>query len=445
LRLDPNGSVFVVFRDAFPTRHAVAIKTAARAGAATIDAPVPAEGLKTAAQTFTLALWVKPDTEIPLPKERQTAIAFQKQNWAVFAPQGQAKFGNGHAGAGIAAGRNGIVVFEHSARYAPAVITLPANLAERTHVTLVYRADVPTLYVNGREARTGTKGPHVVHAALGAGGSAFRGDCSAPLLFDRALSADEIATLARSESLPSSEPPPVELERDPAGNLRARVWEAGTHSVLFSDGTHLELPAPSLPAAAPLEGPWQVGFPPNLGAPAAATFDKLISWTEHPEPGIRFFSGTATYRKEFDLPVSLFRADRELYLDLGRVEVIASVTLNGQQLPTLWKPPFRVRVDGVVRAGRNQIEIRITNLWPNRMIGDAALPDDVEWQGAAKGSALPARWPDWLVQGQPRPSGRIAFCTRKDVYAKDDPLLPSGLLGPVRIQCAEIKPVPLSR
>jgi hypothetical protein len=227
--------------------------------------------------------------------------------------------------------------------------------------------------------------------------------------------------------------------------LHARIWEAGPHTVLCNDDTRVELPAPALPAAVPLDGPWQVSFPPNLGAPAAATFDRLISWTEHPEPGIRFFSGTATYQKEFDLPASLFGRDRELYLDLGPVEIIARVTLNGQQLPTLWKPPFRIRVDGVARPGSNRLEIRLTNLWPNRMIGDAALPDDIPWQRAATGSALPARWPDWLLQGQPRPSGRIAFCTRKDVYAKDDPLLPSGLLGPVRFQCAEIKPVPLSR
>ena len=145
-----------------------------------------------------------------------------------------------------------------------------------------------------------------------------------------AIQAAEIAPLAGAEPLPSTGPPPVELERDPAGNLRARIWEAGPHAVLFSDDTRVELPVPALPAAVPLDGPWQVSFPPQLGAPAAATFDKLISWTEHAEPGIRFFSGTATYRKEFELPASLFGADRELYLDLGRVEVIARVTLNGQ-------------------------------------------------------------------------------------------------------------------
>jgi len=76
------------------------------------------------------------------------------------------------------------------------------------------------------------------------------------------------------------------------------------------------------------------------------------------------------------------------------------------------------------------------------MIGDAALPDDMDWQPAAKGNQLPARWPDWLLQGKPRPSGRIAFCTRKDVSTKDSPLLPSGLLGPVRSRPAALLLVP---
>jgi hypothetical protein len=72
------------------------------------------------------------------------------------------------------------------------------------------------------------------------------------------------------------------------------------------------------------------------------------------------------------------------------------------------------------------------------MIGDATLPDDMEWQAAGKNSALPKSWPDWLVNGKPRPSGRIAFCTRSRVYSKNDPLLPSGLIGPVSIKTAAV-------
>lgn len=436
LRLDPWGSVFVVFREALPARHAVALEGGGRESAGPAKAPVPPEGLGEAAGTFTLAIWVKPDATIPLPEERKAAVAFQGQNWAVFPPQGEQQYGAGHAGVGIAAGRNGVVVFEHSARHAPAVLTFPADLGARAHVALVYRDGVPTLHVNGREARSGTKGTHAVHATVAAKGPAFRGDRSAPMLFDRALKAEEIAALAEARPFPSIEPPDVELARDAEGGLFARRWGPAPAAARLSDGKTVTLDGAGVPAAVVIDGPWRVAFPPELGAPPGATFERLLSWPEHADPGIRFFSGTATYEKTFDLPGSLFGENRELYLDLGEVAVIARVRLNGKDLPTLWKPPFRACIDGIARPGPNALEIRVTNLWPNRMIGDAALPDDIEWQPAGKGTSLPKAWPDWLVGGKPRPSGRIAFCTRKDVYSKDDPLLPSGLLGPVRVRAA---------
>ena len=230
----------------------------------------------------------------------------------------------------------------------------------------------------------------------------------------------------------------VELFCDDKGALSARLWEAGSFNVTLDSGRDVDLKLQELPAPVRLDGPWQLSFPPNLGAPASSTFGKLISWPVHDDPGIRFFSGTATYILDFDLPESLFGTDRELFLDLGDVQVIARVTLNGNVLPTLWKPPFRINIDGAAKPGKNSISIRVTNLWPNRMIGDATLPDDMEWQAAGKNSALPKSWPDWLVNGKPRPSGRIAFCTRSRVYSKNDPLLPSGLIGPVSIKAAAV-------
>jgi hypothetical protein len=198
---------------------------------------------------------------------------------------------------------------------------------------------------------------------------------------------------------------------------------------------------PELKTAQTLTGPWQVSFPPNLGAPATATFKSLSSWTKHSDPGIRFFSGTATYRTTFDMPSSDIRPPTSVFLDLGSLAVMAEVELNGKNLGVLWKPPFRVRVDGAAKAGTNQLVVKVTNLWRNRMIGDAALPaDDVVWKPKST-FFFPREWPEWLLQGQPRPSGRIVFCARKDVYTAEDPLLESGLLGPVTLQTAEPSPV----
>ena len=186
-----------------------------------------------------------------------------------------------------------------------------------------------------------------------------------------------------------------------------------------------------------ISGGWKVSFPKGLGAPESALFDTLVSFTERPESGIRYFSGTATYEKTFTTNKSFIsKSNSGLYLDLGKVEVIAEVELNGENLGVLWKPPYRVQVDGAIKAGENHLVVHVTNLWRNRLIGDAALPDeDIQWgQKGMVGAVFPAIWPDWIMQGKQRPGGRIAFCSRKAPYGQDDPLLSSGLQGPVTIQ-----------
>ena len=231
-----------------------------------------------------------------------------------------------------------------------------------------------------------------------------------------------------------------DLEQISNGHIQARCRESGVGAkLIYSDGSRTELKPARLPAPVTLAGPWQVAFPPQLGAPASANLERLMSLSEHPDPGVRFFSGTATYRKTFRHRPS---AERSLcHLDLGDVQVIAQVTLNGRDLGTLWKPPFSVNVTEAITSGDNVLEIRVTNLWPNRLIGDAALPDDVSWNRTRPKGAYPLEWPEWLLQGTSRPGGRIAFCTRRDVYAKTDPLLPSGLLGPVTLRWVETKDI----
>jgi hypothetical protein len=122
---------------------------------------------------------------------------------------------------------------------------------------------------------------------------------------------------------------------------------------------------------------------------------------------------------------------------------LAEVFLNGKKLATLWKPPFRVDLTAAARAGTNQMEIRVVNLWPNRLIGDEQLPADCEWVKNRKftGQGL-AAWPQWLLDGKPSPTGRVAFATWKH-YDKDSPLLESGLLGPVTLHFAEKRKISL--
>jgi hypothetical protein len=161
------------------------------------------------------------------------------------------------------------------------------------------------------------------------------------------------------------------------------------------------------------------------------TLAKLISWTEHSNPGVKYFSGTATYRRKFALSARDISKDCVLYLDLGRVNVIAEAILNGQNLGILWKPPFRAEVTSILHAGANDLEVRVVNLWPNRLIGDDHLPPDCEWTKQHWGDVL-REYPQWLVDNKPQPTGRVTFTAWKH-WTKDDPLLESGLLGPVRI------------
>jgi alpha-L-rhamnosidase len=148
-----------------------------------------------------------------------------------------------------------------------------------------------------------------------------------------------------------------------------------------------------------LSGPWQVGFQPNAGAPEQLTLPELISWPEHLDPGVRNYSGTATYVREFDLPSV---PTGEVMLDLGRVEQLASVSLNGIELGVLWKTPFAVDVTKALRSGKNRLEVKVVNVWRNRLIADAGLPE----------------------------SKRVAWVTFNP-HKVGDRLLPSGLIGPV--------------
>ena len=124
---------------------------------------------------------------------------------------------------------------------------------------------------------------------------------------------------------------------------------------------------------------------------------------------------------------------KRLYLDLGRVEVIAEVKVNGKPAGNLWKFPYRTEITSLVKPGENALEIEVTNLWPNRLIGDEQQSPEYEYAGATGGIRA---IPDWYAQGKPKPpSPRVGFATWK-WYSKDDPLLESGLLGPVKLRTA---------
>jgi hypothetical protein len=172
-----------------------------------------------------------------------------------------------------------------------------------------------------------------------------------------------------------------------------------------------------------LDGSWNVSFDTVWGGPSEIIFDQLTDWTQRKEDGIRFYSGIASYSKEFDFPEYSSVQNSENYLDLGRVKNIARVRLNGFDLGIVWTEPFQVNTMNALKKNKNRLEIEVSNLWVNRLIGD----ETHVWNGVENG-----KWPEWLISGKPKPTGRFTFTTHH-YYRKGDPLTESGLIGPVRI------------
>jgi len=225
-------------------------------------------------------------------------------------------------------------------------------------------------------------------------------------------------------------PPAFELAAQKNGTYAFSAWKPGTVELTTAAGRTLKAAVESVPQPVEITGSWELSFPPNWGAPAKVTLDKLISWTDHLDSGVKYFSGTATYRKTFAWDGKKQKGERYI-LDLGDLKNFAEVQLNGQALNLLWKPPYRLDVTDTLKSGQNALQIKITNLWPNRLIGDEQLPEDREWDG----KHLKA-WPQWVLDGKPSPTGRFTFTTWHHWYKEDQPL-PSGLFGPVMIRTVE--------
>jgi hypothetical protein len=184
-----------------------------------------------------------------------------------------------------------------------------------------------------------------------------------------------------------------------------------------------------------LKGSWEVSFDKTWGGPdSPVIFDNLDDWTKRAEKGIKYFSGTALYKKSFDLNGEALNNNATYYLDLGEVKCVARVKINNVDMGVVWTAPWRLKIPaGVLMEKNNQLVVEVTNVWANRLIGDEQEPADCEWVKAQWGGYYLKTFPDWFVKKQPRPSaGRYCFTTW-NYFTKDSPLVSSGLLGPVKI------------
>ena len=244
-------------------------------------------------------------------------------------------------------------------------------------------------------------------------------------MVNSALSDEEIRQHF-SKGLPAPELPfPILLEQTKNNQLRATVWQNGLYHLQGTSG------AKSFQVGAcktiAINSSWQVQLSRHSGAPSTVQLKNLQSLHRHPDFSVKHFSGTAVYRTAFPFAEKLTKQNRVL-LHLGRVEVVAEVELNGKGLGTLWKEPFLLDVTEALRQGANQLTVKVTNLWPNRLIGDAHLPPEEDYDRNGFVSHLPA----WFVNNKAKPGQRQTFVVW-NTFKKDDPLLESGLLGPVRL------------
>jgi len=183
----------------------------------------------------------------------------------------------------------------------------------------------------------------------------------------------------------------------------AEVFQPGEFELVNSIGKRSQLKVDSITKGITIDSPWEVHFPAGWGAPPKITFEKLISWTESENDGIKYFSGTAEYVNEFALSLDQIK-EGKIYIDLGNVQELAEVLINEKPIVISWMSPFIIDITDFSHVGKNQIIVKVTNLWPNRIIGDQFLPIEKRYTK-----------------------------TNVEKFTKDYPLRISGLLGPVKI------------
>lgn len=271
-----------------------------------------------------------------------------------------------------------------------------AEVLGRMGVVPDFESEMPLRYTHRREGRT------EIYFVANPTGQAVRARCSfrvtgkQPELWDPLLGVMQTV----GEFQEKDQRTQMELSLPPGGSTFVVFRKSGRSRTIRPAAAH----APATPVSIEVRGPWQLEFQPGRGAPEKPlVLEELVDWSKHPDPGVKYFSGRASYRTAFSLEATAAAPGTRWMLDLGEVQVVAQVTLNGKDLGVLWNKPFQVEVTSALRPGENVLEIVVANLWPNRLIGDQLLPPEQR-----------VTWTTW------------------NPFKKDMPLLASGLLGPVR-------------
>lgn len=421
MEFSPAGSWLVVFRKPLPGKGIEVLTKNDQLLCTTLPAAVPdATYWAQVQQTFSIEVWIKPDT-----------YAVPGKGYVVYPAEGEVVYGKGYATAGIAAGQNVIRICERtkgSGYLSKDVVAVYQPISGWTHVVVVYNEGAPALYINGKLAGQAAAGEYKVIPGLGTKptgelhSSAFEGNATEPKLYREALSPQKIATLYAAK-LPAPELPDGLTLRRQGNSIKALVWQNGNYRL----GEH-EIKVKDKCAVQSVKGSWQLYFEPHRGAPPNISLPELISLHRHADFNVRHFSGMVTYKKRITVTPAMLQKGKRVFLDLGRVEVIANVTINGKEAGLCWKESYRLDITSFIKLGENSLSIQVVTLWPNRQIGDEQLP--------AENSFTPSHYiskmPEWFIQNKRSPGQRITFASWNN-YKAEDPLMEAGLLGPVRL------------
>lgn len=439
--LEPLQSVFVVFRRASSKPSAVVeIKRDGQPTVSWVEAKVETQ-LEIVDSNLFHSFWVKPEGDIRLPVQKLGGIELTGQRWILAPLQGTAVRGAGYAGAGVSVGRNGVAVIQHWGANAPAVLVwrAPAPLDDWMHVIVAYRAGVPQLYINGKLVQSGLKsGQRLMvdeEADTGAFGSPYSQVRGLKTGY-RALDDLEIATLSQQrDSILTGATRAVSIDatrvvRAEDGSLRLQTSRAGNYTLRLSNGQTLSAKVAAPLPAQTVGGPWQVEFV-GAAAPPKTQWVDLKSWSDSADELTKYFSGSATYTTTFQLPATYQRGQTVGTVDLGKVESVARVTVNGMPAGTALRAPYQLDVSPYLKPGANELRVLVTSNWGNRMIGDEQFPDDLADIRHPNGNLI--KWPEWALNDTPRPEPRRITLSARKVFTKDSPLQPSGLIGPVTL------------
>ncbi|MBK8504956.1 MAG: hypothetical protein IPL46_23700 [Saprospiraceae bacterium] len=190
------------------------------------------------------------------------------------------------------------------------------------------------------------------------------------------------------------------------------IWEPGNFKIEVNGG---EMNFTSHLKTLTLEGAWEVFFPEGWGAPKRVVFHDLMSWTDSKIEGVQYFSGTATYRKTFQMDInSALAENQQIYLDLGDLTNVAEVWLNEKPLGVIWAKPYRFEVTGAIKPGDNLLVVEVANTWSNRLKGDAITGEQFTHTNIT--------------------NTNVAGLNKIRLPWAEVPLIKAGLFGPVTLQ-----------